>query len=165
MLSHFMNTAGGVVSGLSSAQIAVSRVRVSWTAPPHLPPRGYKLTVASAGINMTVQNLTQDLTISPLGPHTIAVEPLSMHYPSTPMQTSVTVVGKPYCWGSYACACACNANNCDGKVYHHIVLYHHSLTPEVHVQSIQVWHLYNNVLVCHSDWPTNRVSPSVKGRW
>ena len=91
-----IHAAGGAVTGLSANQIAVSRVRVSWTAPPHVPLRGYGLTVASAGINMTVQALAQELTISPLGPHTIVVEPLSMHYPSTPMQTSVTVVGKPF---------------------------------------------------------------------
>ena len=83
------------MSGLSAIQVTLDMVRVSWTAPDPAPPRGYRVVVSSVSIDETAQPGTfHDVTITQLGPHTVQVEPLSMHYTSMSMSTQVTVRGE-----------------------------------------------------------------------
>ena len=81
------------MSGLSANQVSVDIVRVSWTAPDPAPPRGYRVMVSSVAIDETQPGTNHDVTITQPGPHTVQVEPLSMHYPSMPMSTNVIVRG------------------------------------------------------------------------
>ena len=89
-----MYTGPGRAAGhLTAAQIGnTDRVHVSWVAVSRPPSGGYRLTVASANISMTVPTFSQELTL--LGPHTIVVQPLDTHYLSPPTSTSVNILCK-----------------------------------------------------------------------
>ena len=94
-LSIALMAGGGSVGELTAIQVAINRVQVSWTAPSSPPPRGYRLRVASEGIDIIgILDTSQAVTITPFGVRRIEVEPRSSHYPSVGVTREVTVRGE-----------------------------------------------------------------------
>ena len=80
------------MTDLEAEQTALTEVLVTWTAPSPVPPRGYRVTVASANY-IDTSGTSHTLTISQPGVHTIQVQSLSRHYPGEVVSVEVTVRG------------------------------------------------------------------------
>ena len=86
---------GGALTNLTAEQIGLTRVRVTWTAPPGRPAGGYQITVAEASIDVTGQESPFTFNASELGVHTVQVLYTSQHFPNEQaMPINVTVEGE-----------------------------------------------------------------------
>ena len=83
---------GAGVRNLMAVQTGLAGVRVSWTAPPLVPVRGYQITTTNT--NETTSATSHNVNIAQPGHHTIQVLPLSQHLPYQPTSVQVTLNGK-----------------------------------------------------------------------
>ena len=86
---------GGAITSLTAVQTGLTKVRVTWTAPPSPPAGGYQITVAEASIDVTGRESPYTFTTSELGVHTVQVMYTSQHFPNEQaMAMMVTVEGE-----------------------------------------------------------------------
>ena len=91
----FIDLIGGAITSLTAAQIGLTTVQITWTAPPGPPAGGYQITVAEASIDVTGQESPYTFTASELGVHTVQVLYTSLHFPNEQaMAVMVTVEGE-----------------------------------------------------------------------
>ena len=83
-------------TGIMAQQTGENVVRVSWTAPPDPPSRGYLITANPGGISNTAtqSSQTQTLTIREVGIYDIQVESLSQHLSGVAELQGFTVQGE-----------------------------------------------------------------------
>lgn len=85
---------GGAVSNLTSERISLTEVVISWNPPLFIPPRGYHLSLASVGIDMTLNSSSIRVPRLATGNHTVEVKPLSHHYASVTMKYNFMLKGE-----------------------------------------------------------------------
>ncbi len=72
---------GGAPTNITTRQIGLGMVLVSWTVPPAPPSRGYRITVDNVNENINSSS-SHTITGLQLGMHNIFVMSLSQHLPS-----------------------------------------------------------------------------------